>query len=1540
MTIHEFAEEFLTFLEKREEKLISWGFHNIQYSSNDILRAFNTEASNEFQSKWKELERHGYSFNSLLRDMRQSNLLFRIPNTNDFYRTRMAEAIRLLVNLKQIFKAEDWATGPKLVSDLKLHLQNRLYPRRDQLASDVWNSVFENNCPQQSKIIIKDAYDKLTKDSNGNDYQFSGFQVRAFKHFFNTYGNGNPAGSVISAGTGSGKTKAFYLPIFLKVVNEVLNNPTPFTKVIAIYPRNVLLADQLREAISECLKLTSHFQSNGIRPISFGALLGSTPHQHWFSPKKSKQNEPSWFWNKTVGGHIIPYLSSPSDGKSELVWRERDRKNKSTALYRVGANIPDIPDNILFITREQIIENPPDILFLSLEMLNREMGNPKWRKAFGLMQASKSPRMVLLDEVHTYEGIAGAQTAWVLRRWKYWVHHRNKATSPHFVGLSATLKDSHRHMAGICGLNPDQISEFTPKITPTEESEMVAEGQEYNIVLKGDPASGTALLSTSIQTAMLLSRILTPRTTIPPFQSPPIIADKFYLKKIFGFTDNLDSLNRWYSNTRDAENKKLARLRDIPKPLPNQIVLQHIRDEGQLWELPKNIGHNLQKGMAVSRCSSQDPGANATSDMILATSSLEVGFDDPQVGMMIHHKAPSSLSSFIQRKGRAGRQRGSRPWTVVVLSDYGRDRWAFQSAERLFKPEIDNIHLPIFNPFVIRVQISLFLIDWLGHEIGIEESPYSYLSKPGFWHKTLHAQSRAREYLTSFLKLGSKWDSFFNSALKFYFYARGGLIWKSEEDQATARNELNEIFWEEPRPLLREAIPSLLRKLETNWEQLGPGAKDVEDCGLNRPIPHLIPKATFEELELNEARIILEPFNQISKDDEFLPVSQFLRECCPGRVSKRYSTIIQSNSPEPGLWHGHSGNLKNGKNHESLNELYSENIPLGLVNGMQVYRPLKAKLCHISNDIVESSSSEWDWKTVAITNSNSTGEILHLLHYKPWNRVFARVNAYLHSNGSWIDLIRYANKCRFEIRKKRNDSINGTMELHDDSGNSSAIGFKTSTDGLSFEINVNHLNQVQSIQQSKLGTLRYEYFLHKLNNSTVLQDHMNVFRIHWMAQLSISMLCATASLNRMSLQDAQNILKNKRSESAHKVLNTIFQLKGTSLTGKDEEAKLVKDLQSLWKDPIVVKEIESLESIFWRPLNGSNFNEWLKQRYIATIAQALRLTASLITEQVNVEDLVVDVVNDKGDYSILLTEHSSGGLGQIESVLREIKENPRHFSDALEFSIRNCPREVWSKNLNVTITKIKSEYNSGVKSLSTAFEEIRFADTIDSLENAKEMLISTLRLKGISPNRNNISAINMKLLRPGSSKVTDILTYLLNESWLRQNKKTGVEIPLRTFAYVVCVYPPSQRRLLKLFRQNFNETPTLQQLYSVIQQLLFEGCRDSCPDCLDNPNSLNDFGKPSRDVTLYWLDLEITEIKYSEKSSNWVKHARKVLVKEGRACIIFREDTQKVDYNKLIPIYFEELTMSTYRDSAYISSIDRVGGVTKVYLQIRNHADA
>ena len=78
------------------------------------------------------------------------------------------------------------------------------------------------------------------------------------------------------------------------------------------------------------------------------------------------------------------------------------------------------------------------------------------------------------------------------------------------------------------------------------------------------------------------------------------------MKKVFGFTDQLDSLNRWYADFIDADkNQKLSKYRDSAISAQTGD-LNYKKDLGQIWELSEKLGHNLNQSLVTTRCSSQD----------------------------------------------------------------------------------------------------------------------------------------------------------------------------------------------------------------------------------------------------------------------------------------------------------------------------------------------------------------------------------------------------------------------------------------------------------------------------------------------------------------------------------------------------------------------------------------------------------------------------------------------------------------------------------------------------------------------------------------------------------------------------------------------------------------------------------------------------------------------------------------------------------------------------------------------------------------------
>lgn len=1516
MSFQAFVSEFLTFLEKREERLLSWGFYSVSWTAMDIEVAFPAEAPAALQSAWEEFAAQGQCIQSLLQQMRQRNLLYGVPDSSGAYRTRFAEGVRLLSNLRQMFKADDWAAGPRLVSDIKLQISARQYPRRDQSAEAVWERL-RPLCPPANVDLMRQCFFALAAKKDGGYFDFSGFQVRAFEHIFGRYGSSGLSGSVVCAGTGSGKTKAFYVPAFLRIA-PALSQPA-YTKIIAIYPRNVLLADQLREAISEAEKLRPVLVQAGLRPIRFGALLGSTPEKRWFD--EAIRDRKKWHWKQRGHGTVIPHLKSPSDGgRNDLIWRDADRLAGCTPLYREGAAEPDVPDRVLALTREDLQEEPPDVLFISLEMLNREMCNPKWEKTFGMRRGSElAPRLLLLDEVHAHEGLTGAQVAWVLRRWRYWA----RVNSLHVVGLSATLRDAPQHLARVAGLLPSQVQEFRPRPGLDCAGEMEAEGAEYSLAIKGDPAAGASLLGTSIQAGMLLSRLLTPRTQGPSSDSAEIKPEAFLRKKVFGFSDNLDSVNRWYSDMSDAEARRLASLRLPPASGVPAAIRRRRMEEGQDWELPRLIGHNLNNPLTVTRCSSQDPGADANSDLIIATSSLEVGFDDPDVGIMLHHKRPTSMSSFIQRKGRAGRTRGARPWTVVVLSDYGADRWAFHSSEKLFQPEVDALVLPALNPYVLRVQLAHYLVDWIGRRLGGDRSAFRYLAGPSNYHADRVLQERARDLLRGLLDQGNAWRDFERDLFQFFRYASG-----LGED--AARELLNNLLWHEPRPLLMQVVPSVLRKLEADWAYAYPpaGVRN-EDFGAGRPLPQFIPKATFAELEVGEAVLELENHVRIVRQPEAMPISRLLFESCPGRVSKRFATA----QGEFGYWHPFSKDLQAGQNGASVQVLFPRHTFLEAVGGISVFQPDAASVVHRPQAFSDTCNAQWLWQTVARTDGE--GELLPIREAAPWQNVFSEARAYLHSSAEWIEVLRYAEESRFELKRSRL-SVSGSLRLQFGDGGAAerqAVGFRLRVDGARFVLSAEHLASRPPVSGPALERFRADYFKHAIAQSPALRVVINSFQSEWLADMSLAMLAASAVLNKVDLPAAQQSLSAVRPQAAARVLDVIFQIRGVSVAGVEEEARLRGVLLDLWSNPAVCAEIIRLEAVLWANPD-QEFVTWIRQRYAATLAQALRAAMISLAPQVDEDDLVVDVLGrPDGGYDLVITESSPGGLGQIETIVREMQRQPRRFLDGLEFALSHCDREQSAADL---LAVVKSAAREPVADIAAAFEDVRNAGEFAALEAAKNQLQSALQARGFPALRGLVVSVVNKLLRPGSEAQSDQLIFRLNRAWRRRSAMLGIAVPARTFAYVCARHPKAGLLLKGYFEAVGGEPPADPQLFAQLQQLLFETCEDSCPECLNQKGRFYDLGLPSRALAREWLGINISTVELTPGSENWPDQVRQILRAEGRVRIVAGPAMRSALASALPQLCVQELHLKASVVPISVAKIEAAADRLSVVLHIQD----
>ena len=171
--------------------------------------------------------------------------------------------------------------------------------------------------------------------------------------------------TVVSSGTGSGKTECFLLP----AIDWVLRHPTRTVKegilsagngrglrVLLVYPMNALVNDQIRR-----LRHLVGFRKDrgeAAVPLTFARYTSET---------KEKLNEA----------------------------RQRE---------------PDAPDNQLLV-RDEIIDSPPDILITNFAMLEQALLRPLRETPLFESMDQFAWRFLILDEAHSYRGAQAIELA-------------------------------------------------------------------------------------------------------------------------------------------------------------------------------------------------------------------------------------------------------------------------------------------------------------------------------------------------------------------------------------------------------------------------------------------------------------------------------------------------------------------------------------------------------------------------------------------------------------------------------------------------------------------------------------------------------------------------------------------------------------------------------------------------------------------------------------------------------------------------------------------------------------------------------------------------------------------------------------------------------------------------------------------------------------------------------------------------------------------------------------------------------------------------
>lgn len=1357
-------------IEDKEAKLLTWGIVDGSFSWDEldaiieplIERAIHPDPDHtEFlrvKEVVKELISRGWIFEISLSDAEKR------------YRSRMAETVRLLQRLRQLFPKHRgpglWRTAPELIADFRFLKRKRRYPSRTLTRDKAFDAVSQT---LKNPLLLKSL--RKIIDSLDHDFRFAGFQVRAMERILRSIEQEKSTGTIICAGTSSGKTLAFYVPAFTAILDHLSSQDRDekWVKVVALYPRNELLKDQLREVLTRLQNLNRANPGTSRRPIRVGVWYSDTP----FNAEYCK-------WDREGDSLVCPIISclDPKCGSS-LVWRKDDRELGREILRCRGCNKPLDETSFLF-TRTSLSNIVPDILFTTTEMMNQRLSDSQMSHLFGVGdRANRAPDLVLLDEVHTYEGRHGAQVGYVMRRWQSLLRQPLR-----FVGLSATLRESRTFFSTITGCYENLVDEITPLA-----KEMESEGSEYTLALRGDPVSRAALLSTTIQTVMVMQRSLD-----PPIRSARVSRSKgAFGQRTFVFADNLDIINRLYFDLLNAEGRDSYGRPDQARAPHGGLA--YLREQGpslerfnngQDWRFLDELRGGLNEKLRIQRVSSQDRGVQEESDVIVATASLEVGFDDPTVGVVIQHKAPRHMAGFIQRKGRAGRQRGMRPWTVVVLSDYGRDRNTYQQYEQLFDPELPIKTLPMTNHMVMRVQGVYAMIDYLGLKTQrIPGSVWRILS--GEDDKSLKKREVENEIqLILETENGrNRFTKFLKRSLKLSPY------------------DTDSLLWEYPRPLMTTVLPTAKRRLSSNWNSLHGPATDLRLK--NSPLPDFAPGTLFSDINMSDVQITLPISTQVGsqpKANEYsMQIYSCLREFSPGRVSRRYGIKNQFErywippATEPPV---SPSNLNFGVvDVDSIGDhifvgkwsFESENEPVSI----DVFQPIRIRPSNPSKNIKDSSNARPTWKTQIVATFPPT-------RLEPpiggvWKNLISSINFFTHSQNCPIEVRRFCNGSTSEVLDGRERQSWRTSFVKAET--SVALGSAYSADSILWKFQVPTLRDTK-INVRKWQALRIQRFFDEAWTGKSLQTVGNPFARDWLAQTFLSALTYEAVNKQCSLSEANENLRSGHAEvPLVETLNIIFQSStfgddsGHSISSPD---RLRSDLEAYLRDPKVLDDLHSFSEILWATVS-EEWDEWLRGVFHSTLSAAIVASIGDLCPSIDADEIVVDLsrgVDDQTDSSsqdgryleTWLSERHTGGGGFVDEFLREYSKDPRKFFGLVHANLRKSEFELIDEQLSRFVTNLVTS-----RGKDSTFKSAELVDLFrGALENSDlvssfDALRKSISNDGFYPFHGFWVALSNRILRKGSGPASDEFIASSLCEWDREVNRLGIEIDLRLFSY-------------------------------------------------------------------------------------------------------------------------------------------------------------
>ena len=241
--------------------------------------------------------------------------------------------------------------------------------------------------------------------------------------------------TLISTGTGSGKTECFLYPVVSQALSLRDESAAPGVSAVIVYPMNALAEDQL-------MRIRGLLAGTG---VPFGIYVGKTPERE----------------SDVVGARLRPG-SSREDYLARLEKARRDGTGES--VYPSEE-----------VCSRQAMRTPgkqPRILLTNVKQLELLLTR---QKDIELFEDARLDHLVF-DEAHTFTGAMGAETACLIRRLRSFCNIDPGHTT--CIATSATIADSRE---------PGAARDFAARFFGVPAGEVLTVGEDYEAETWAEP---------------------------------------------------------------------------------------------------------------------------------------------------------------------------------------------------------------------------------------------------------------------------------------------------------------------------------------------------------------------------------------------------------------------------------------------------------------------------------------------------------------------------------------------------------------------------------------------------------------------------------------------------------------------------------------------------------------------------------------------------------------------------------------------------------------------------------------------------------------------------------------------------------------------------------------------------------------------------------------------------------------------------------------------------------------------------------------------